>query len=425
MSWKIIFAKPSIESTVAINRAIDELRPYPFERLRALKATLQPPPDKHHIALSLGEPKHAAPDFVIKALTDPALMRASLGSYPATRGSEELRAAMAQWLSNRFHTHVDPETQVLPAAGTREALFALAQALLSGTPGARVMMPNPFYQIYEGAALMRGAEPAFLSADPDRGYLPNFDTVPEALWRSVELVYLCTPGNPTGAVSSTRQLQQLLELAERHDFIVASDECYSEIYNDEATPPPGLLSAAEQMGNTEYKRVLVLNSLSKRSNLPGLRSGLVAGDAALLERFLKYRTYHGCALPNHTQQVSAMAWQDEAHVVANRAAYRDKFETLMPILQPHYPVATPAGGFFCWLPVPDGDDEAFAAALFREQHVTVLPGSYLGRTPRAEEADKGNMGRNGGAGHVRIAWVAPAAECVEAAQRLAQFARSR
>lgn len=422
MNWKTIYARPSIETPVPTNSAIDTLRPYPFERLKALKANLHGPADKSHIALSLGEPKHPAPDFVIRALTDPELMRASLGSYPATRGSDALRHAMAQWLSGRFAVNVDPETQVLPVAGTREALFALAQALLSGAAGARVMMPNPFYQIYEGAALMRNAKPAFLPADPDRGYLPDFQSVPESLWRSVELVYLCTPGNPTGAVSSLEQLQELLRLAERYDFVVASDECYSEIYSDESAPPPGLLGAAASMGNTEYQRVLVLNSLSKRSNLPGLRSGLVAGDARLLERFLKYRTYHGCALPSHTQQVSAMAWQDETHVVANRAAYREKFQAVMPILAPHYPVTTPAGGFFCWLPVPDGDDEAFAAALFQEQHITVLPGSYLGRTPPAGDAA---AGKNGGAGHVRIAWVAPLAECIEAAHRLAEFARRR
>lgn len=412
---------------MATNAAIDALQPYPFERLRALKANLQPPAEQTHIPLSLGEPKHAPPDFVLAALTDPERMRLSLGSYPATRGSDALREAMAAWLQRRFAAPVDPETQVLPVAGTREALFSLAQALLSGASNARVLLPNPFYQIYEGATLMRGAQPLYLPASAANGYVPDFDSVPEPLWRDVELVYVCTPGNPTGVVSSIEQLQRLLTLAERYDFIVASDECYSEIYRDEEQPPPGLLSAAAQMGNGDYRRVLVLNSLSKRSNLPGLRSGLIAGDATLLARFLKYRTYHGCALPNHTQQVSTLAWQDEQHVIENRDAYRTKFVTVLPILQPHYDIATPAGGFFSWLPVPESDapgltsDCHFAARLFCEQHVTVLPGSFLSRTPQIALGATDD-GSNPGIGHVRIAWVAPLSECTEAAERLARFA---
>lgn len=424
------------------NPAIAQLLPYPFERLTALKQAITPPTSLAHIALSLGEPKHPAPDFVIEALGDPALLRASLGTYPATRGSDALRDAMAQWLSRRFAVSVSAQTQVLPVAGTREGLFAIAQALLSGRAGARVIVPNPFYQIYEGAALMRGAKPLYLPCDADNQFLPDFGSVPEPLWRDVELVYLCTPGNPTGAVSSLAALQELLTLADRHDFIVVSDECYSEIYADEQTPPAGLLTAAAQMGNPEFRRALVFNSLSKRSNLPGLRSGLIAGDAQLLAQFLKYRTYHGCALPSHTQQVSTLAWQDETHVVENRRAYRAKFDAIEPILAPHFTITAPAGSFFSWLPVrapaaqESGSvelsaDAAFAAQLFREQHVTVLPGSFLGRDVQPELALRGRCsgqsprqgpGTNPGNGYVRVAWVAPLSECVDGARRLAAFA---
>ena len=278
------------------NPAIDRLQPYPFERLSAIKQALRAPADKTHIALSLGEPKHAAPDFVIEALTDSDRLRNSLGTYPVTRGSDALRDAMAAWLGRRFGVTVDPESQVLPVAGTREALFSLAQALLSGQTTARVAMPNPFYQIYEGAALLGRAEPLYLPCLAEHGYQPDFGTLEPSDWRNIELLYLCSPGNPTGAVASQAELCRLIELAHRYNFVIAADECYSEIYPHEQLPPPGLLAAAAAMGHSDFSRCIVLNSLSKRSNLPGLRSGLVAGDARLLAQFLKYRTYHGCAL---------------------------------------------------------------------------------------------------------------------------------
>ncbi len=392
------------------NPALARLHPYPFERLAQMKAGLSPPADKTHIALSLGEPKHPAPDFVVAALSEPSALRASLGAYPTTRGSDELREAMALWLSRRYATYVDPAHQVLPVAGTREALFSVAQALLSGRSSALVGLPNPFYQIYEGAALIGNAQLLYLPCSSERNYQPDWDQISPSTWRNLELLYLCSPGNPTGAVASGADLRRLLALAHEYDFIIASDECYSEIYPDDAQPPVGLLQAATAAGDPGFHRCLVFNSLSKRSNLPGLRSGLVAGNAELLAQYLKYRTYQGCALPAHTQAVSALAWADEAHVVANRLAYREKFNAVLPVLAPHFPVKTPEGGFFYWLPVP-GDDISFASTLFESEHVTVLPGSFLGR---------GNP--NPGAGHVRIAWVAPLAECHEAAARIARFA---
>lgn len=392
-----------------MNPHLDRLQAYPFERLNALLGGLTPNPQRERMALSIGEPKHEAPDFVVAALADAGELRRGLASYPPTRGSEELRAAIAAWLGRRFGVAVDAATEVLPVNGTREALFSFGQAVLSGRPGSRVLMPDPFYQIYEGAALLRGATPHYVAAT----HAPDFQSVPEAIWRDAELVYVCNPGNPSGAVLGEAQLADLVRRAHAHDFVVAADECYSEIYHDEAAPPPSLLQAAANAGFGK-SRCMVFNSLSKRSNLPGLRSGFVAGDAELIARYYHYRTYHGCAMPAHVAHASQLAWNDEAHVVANRAAYRAKFDAVLPILEPVLDVAAPAGGFYLWPRTPV-DGETFAARLFEREHIVVLPGAYLGR---------GCGGANPGADRVRIALVAPLDECVAGARRLADFART-
>ncbi|OOC51154.1 succinyldiaminopimelate transaminase [Thioalkalivibrio versutus] len=397
-----------------MNPRLDRLQPYPFERLRRLFADLQPPADREPIALSIGEPRHALPDFV-----EPVL-RASLqgfNHYPTTRGEPALRESIAAWLQRRFDLgNVDAERQVLPVSGTREALFAIAQAVVAEKPGARVLMPNPFYQIYEGAALLAGAAPAFYDLAPENGYLPDFSAVDRATWEDVQLVYICNPGNPAGACMSEAAMQDLIRLAERHDFIIAADECYSEIYPPDGEPPAGLLGAAARIGNTAFERCIVFHSLSKRSNLPGLRSGFVAGDAALLDRFALYRTYHGCTLPPPTQAVSRAAWSDEAHVAENRALYAEKFAAVVPILESVIDVRAPAAGFYLWPRVPDGDDEGFARRLYGEAGVTVLPGRYLSRTDP-------ETGHNPGAGHVRMALVAAPAACIEAAERITALYR--
>ncbi|WP_018145492.1 succinyldiaminopimelate transaminase [Thioalkalivibrio sp. AKL6] len=397
-----------------MNPRLDRLQPYPFERLRRLFADLQPPADREPIALSIGEPRHALPDFI-----EPAL-RASLqgfNHYPTTRGEPALRESIAAWLQRRFDLgNVDADRQVLPVSGTREALFAIAQAVVAQKPGARVLMPNPFYQIYEGAALLAGAAPAFYDLAPENSYLPDFSAVDAATWEDVQLVYICNPGNPAGACMSEAAMQDLIRLAERHDFIIAADECYSEIYHPDAEPPAGLLGAAARMGNTAFERCIVFHSLSKRSNLPGLRSGFVAGDAALLDRFALYRTYHGCTLPPPTQAVSRAAWSDEAHVAENRALYAEKFAAVVPILESVIDVRAPAAGFYLWPRVPDGDDEGFARRLYGEAGVTVLPGRYLSRTDP-------ETGHNPGAGHVRMALVAAPAACIEAAERITALYR--
>ena len=392
-----------------MNPHLDRLQAYPFERLNALLDGLTPNPQRERMALSIGEPKHDAPDFVVEALADAGELRRGLTAYPPTRGSEELRAAIAAWLGRRFGVTVDAATEVLPVNGTREALFSFGQAVLSGRPGSRVLMPDPFYQIYEGAALLRGATPHYVEAT----HAPDFQSVPEEIWRDAELVYVCNPGNPSGAVLGEAQLADLVRRAHAHDFVVAADECYSEIYRDEAAPPPSLLQAAANAGFGK-SRCMVFNSLSKRSNLPGLRSGFVAGDAELIARYYHYRTYHGCAMPAHVAHASQLAWNDEAHVVANRAAYRAKFDAVLPILAPVLDVDAPAGGFYLWPRTPV-DGETFAARLFEREHIVVLPGAYLGR---------GCGGANPGADRVRIALVAPLDECVAGAQRLADFART-
>jgi N-succinyldiaminopimelate aminotransferase len=394
-----------------VNRGFSRLSAYPFERLAELKKGLVPPAHLSHIPLSIGEPKHTPPAFVIDTLR---ANLADLGSYPATRGLPELRAAAAAWAKRRFALpSVDGETQVLPVTGTREALFAFVQAVVDSGGGQAplVLMPNPCYQIYEGAALLAGAEPYFLNTNARNGFLPELDAVPEAVWRRCQLLFLCSPANPVGAVMDLAYLKHALELAARYDFIVASDECYADLFDDEASPPPSLLSAAAAMGNTDYRRCMTFHSLSKRSSLPGLRSGIVAGDSALISPFLLYRTYHGCAMPIPTQRASITAWSDDEHVRANRALYRRKFDRVLPVLQPVIDVERPAGGFYLWLNV-GGDDVAFTADLFAAQNVTVVPGSYLARA-----TEQGNPG----AGYVRISLVAAEEECVQAAVRIREF----
>ncbi len=399
-----------------MNPRLASLQPYPFERLRALLAGAAPPVDLKHIPLSIGEPKHAPPPFIADALTG-AL--ASLGSYPLALGLPELREAIARWLEHRFSLpagSVRPDGMVLPVNGTREGLFAFVQAAVDETRARpAVLMPNPFYQIYEGAALLAGAEPVYLTCDPAQGYLPDLDAVDVATWSRCQVLFLCSPGNPTGAVMPESYLRHALELADRYDFLVASDECYSEIYRDEAAPPPGLLQAAQAAGHASFERCIVFHSLSKRSSVPGLRSGFVAGDPEVLASFRLYRTYHGCAVPVHTQLASIPAWQDEEHVRENRRLYREKFEKVVPMLDEVLDVETPAGAFYLWQKV--GDDEAFTRGLFAEQHVTVLPGSYLGRDDDA--------GENPGRGRVRISLVANVEDCVEAARRIVEFVKSR
>ncbi len=398
-----------------MNPDIARLHPYPFERLDALKAAA-PAPDRsrRHISMSIGEPQHAPPAFLVEALV--AAQPGALGQYPLSRGLPALREAAADWLARRFglgEAAVDPATQVLPVNGTREALFAFAQAVVERRPGALVAMPNPFYQIYEGAALLAGATPLYLNCHADNHHLPDLDSVPADTWQRVQLLYLCSPGNPTGAVMDADYLGRALALAEEHDFVIAADECYAEIYLDEDQPPPGLLQVCASQGIHDFRRVVVFHSLSKRSNVPGLRSGFVAGDAAILRAFGLYRTYHGCAVPNATQQASVVAWQDDAHVVANRTLYRAKFDAVLPILAPWLDVERPKAAFYLW-PRVAGADAAVAASLWSECHVTVLPGSFLARD---------TVDGNPGTGRLRLSLVAPLEDCVTAAERIAEWCR--
>jgi len=394
-----------------VNQRLELLAAYPFERLARLKAGITPPAALTHIAMSIGEPKHAPPHFVIEAL------RRELGkldSYPVTAGLPEMRAACAAWLERRFKVRVLPESMVLPVNGTREALFSFVQAVVStgGTQSKPVVaMPNPFYQIYEGAALLAGAEPVFLNTTGGNRFQPDLDAVSAEVWKRCEILFLCSPGNPTGAVLSLEFLRHALKLAEKYDFVVASDECYADLYRDESTPPPSLLQAAVADGNTSFERCMVFHSLSKRSSVPGLRSGFVAGDARLIKPYLLYRTYHGCAMPVPTQLASIAAWNDDAHAAANRMLYREKYARVLPILQPVLDVVEPDGAFYLW-PDIHGDDEAFTRDLYATQNLTILPGSYLARNTRA-----GNPGRQ----RVRISLVAPVEECVTAAHRIRTF----
>ncbi len=391
-----------------MNPDLDRLHPYPFERLRALLGDATPPAELAHIALSIGEPQHPVPTLVRDALVETL---DGLGRYPVTAGNPALREAIAAWCTRRFglpEGTLDPERHLLPVSGSREALFAFTQAAINRSRDALVAMPNPFYQIYEGAALLAGAEPHYLACTADSGFQPDFEAVPDKVWKRCQLLFVCSPGNPTGAVLDQATLVHLLELAERYDFIVASDECYSELYLDETAPPPGLLQAAIAAGHDGFERCVVFNSLSKRSSVPGLRSGFVAGDARLIERFRLYRSYHGATMPPPNQAASTAAWQDETHVVDNRARYREKFAAVAPILGEVMKVDVPPAGFYLWPEVPS-DDREFARDLFATQHVTVLPGQFLSRpTPDGDP----------GYGRVRIALVAPLADCVEAAGRI-------
>ncbi|MGD2112143.1 MAG: succinyldiaminopimelate transaminase, partial [Gammaproteobacteria bacterium] len=352
-----------------MNPDMARLQPYPFERLARLYSDVTPPAGLREISLSIGEPRHATPGFIAEEVITHLH---GLSGYPSTRGSNSLRAAIADWLTARFAlpaASIDPGSMVLPVNGTREALFAFAQCTIDRRTAPRVLMPNPFYQIYEGAALLAGAEPVFLDTTRETGYRPDLDSVPQEIWARCQLVYICTPGNPTGAVMPVGQLQQLIRLADAHDFVIASDECYSEIYPEGGTAPPGLLAAAAGMGRADYRRCLVFHSLSKRSSVPGLRSGFVAGDAALVANFLRYRTYHGCAMPPATQAASLRAWQDERHVVENRRLYTEKFDAVLAILGPLLDVQRPEAGFYLWVPTP-GDDARFARDLRAQCNVS-------------------------------------------------------
>ncbi len=406
-----------------MNPDLNRLQPYPFEKLRDLKDGIVPPADKSPIALSIGEPKHSPPSFVVEEVITHLH---GLENYPLTKGTLDLRTACVNWLCQRFNIqadHLDPEQHVLPVNGTREALFAFAQAVVDRTRGDRtkdalIVMPNPFYQIYEGAAFLAGAEPWFLNTTSDTDFAPDFDNVPADVWARCQLVYLCSPGNPTGAVVTEEALRKLIKLADEHDFVIASDECYSEIYFDENNPPVGLLEVAEKIGRTDFKRCVVFHSLSKRSNLPGLRSGFVAGDADILAKFLLYRTYHGCAMPPPTQAASIKAWNDEKHVVENRKLYREKFDAVLEILSPVLNVQQPQAAFYLWpeTPLIDGmDEQKFTRDLFAQQNVTVVPGSYLSREAH---------GVNPGSNRIRMALVAPIEECIDAAQRIRSYVTS-
>jgi N-succinyldiaminopimelate aminotransferase len=394
-----------------MNPDLGRLQAYPFERMAKLYAGLTPPASLQTIRLSIGEPKHPTPGFITEALIEHLH---GLSLYPSTRGKDSLREAIVAWLMRRFAlpaASLDPQRHVLPVSGTREALFAIAQCVVDRGADPLVLMPNPFYQIYEGAALLAGAQPWFLNTDAGNGYVPDFAAVPSSVWRRCQLVYLCSPGNPTGQVVGRAAMQELISLALRHDFVIVSDECYSEIYRDESQPPPGLLAAAADMGNDAFRRCLVFHSLSKRSNAPGLRSGFVAGDPELIEAFLLYRTYHGCAMPPATQDASTRAWSEESHVIENRRLYREKFSAVSEILAPVLDAPVPPAAFYLWPRTPI-DDQTFSRRLYQQQNVVVLPGSYLSR-----DTANGNPGSN----HVRMALVAPLQECIEAAQRIRIF----
>lgn len=391
-----------------MNPHLKDLQPYPFEKLGKLLSGLNPPAELQHISLSIGEPKHTTPAFIAEAL---AANLKGLSVYPSTRGMPELRQGIAEWLVNRCNLPVgavDPDCHVLPVNGTREALFAFAQTVVDARISPWVVMPNPFYQIYEGAALLAGGRPWFLNTTADNGYQPDFRSVPDAVWADCQLLYICSPGNPSGLLIDAETQRYLIELAERHDFIIASDECYSELYQNENEPPTSLLQTAYNMGNTQFKKCVVFNSLSKRSNVPGLRSGFVAGDADILRQFLLYRTYHGCALSIPVQKASVAAWGDEEHVKLNRTLYRQKFKEVHAILKDQLDLSIPPAGFYFWVKLR-GDDQAFTADLFSRKNVTVLPGSYLSR-----EFNGQNPGKN----HIRMALVATVDECTTAAHRI-------
>jgi N-succinyldiaminopimelate aminotransferase len=391
-----------------MNPNLKNLHPYPFEKLAQLKNGITPPANKSSIMLSIGEPAHATPQFIKDVLVENLN---SISNYPTTKGIPKLREAIANWLKKRFACDVNPETQVLPVNGTREALFSFAQCVIDSSKNSLVVMPNPFYQIYEGAALLASAEPYFLNATAETNYLPDFASVPADVWERCQLLYICSPANPSGSVMSESDFETVLTLAEKYDFIIASDECYSELYDDEANPPVGLLEIAAKIGNRDFKRCMVFHSLSKRSNCAGLRSGFVAGDAEILKNYFAYRTYHGCAMSLPTQYASIAAWQDETHVVENRRLYREKFTAFVEILSDVCEIQKPPASFYIWLKTSISDTD-FTQQLFAQENVTVLPGSFLSRE---------FAGVNPAANHVRIALVAPLAECIDAAQRIKNF----
>jgi N-succinyldiaminopimelate aminotransferase len=396
-----------------MNPLLSKLQPYPFERLRALFADITPNTAYRPISLGIGEPKHATPQLIKDALVGNLQ---GLAGYPATAGEPALREACAGWLARRYGVTLDAKTQILPVNGSREALFALTQTVVDpAKPHATVISPNPFYQIYEGSALLAGAQVHYVPSDPERNFAVDWDGVPAQVWKNTQLIFACSPGNPTGAVMDLAEWKKLFDLSDKYGFVIASDECYSEIYfRDE--PPLGGLEAAVKLGRKDFKNLIALTSLSKRSNVPGMRSGFVAGDAAIMKQFLLYRTYHGSAMSHTVQAASIAAWNDEQHVVDNRAQYRAKFATVTPLLAKVLNVKLPDAAFYLWAQIPNnvcaGSDTAFAAALLAQYNVTVLPGSYLAREVQ---------GHNPGTGFIRMALVAETQECVEAAQRIVQF----
>ena len=399
-----------------VNPLLNKLQTYPFEKLRVLFSDVEPNPDYQHISLGLGEPRHPTPEFIKQALVDNLH---GLANYPPTLGSEALREAIANWLEQRYGLKkVDPATQILPTLGAREALFSLAQAVIDSSQNAPlVLCPNPFYQIYEGAAYLAGAEPYFANSDPARNFAPDYQSIPEDVWARVQLLYLCSPGNPTGAVLTMDDWQELFALSDKYGFVIASDECYSEIYFGN-NPPIGGLEAAQRLGRDGYERLIVLSSLSKRSNVPGMRSGFVAGDAAIIKQFLLYRTYHGSAMSVPVQQASVAAWQDEQHVIENRKQYSAKFEHITPMMQDVLDVSLPDASFYLWADVHSRtglSDTEYAKRLYAEYNVTVLPGSYLARTAH---------GVNPGENRIRIALVAEMNECLEATRRIIEFTQN-
>ena len=399
-----------------MNPLLTKLQPYPFERLKQLFQSVTPNPAFKPISLGIGEPKHATPEFIKTALSGSLN---GLAAYPATAGEPALREAFAAWLLKRYALTVNPTRQVLPVNGSREALFAFTQVIVDPTKAPIVVCPNPFYQIYEGAALLAGAEPYYVNSDPARNFGVDWDKVPTAIWERTQMIFVCSPGNPAGAVMPLDEWKKLFDLSDRYGFVIASDECYSEIYFQDGVPPPlGGLEAAQKLGRVDFKNIVSFTSLSKRSNVPGMRSGFVAGDTAIMKQFALYRTYHGSAMSLVVQAASKAAWSDEEHVVANRALYRDKFMQVTPLLADVLEVALPDAGFYLWAKIPTHlklDDAAFAKALLEQYNVTVLPGSYLAR-----EANGLNPGDN----FIRMALVATTEECVEAAQRIVQFVKS-
>lgn len=411
-----------------MNPNLSRLQPYPFERLRQLFSSVTPNADYSPISLGIGEPKHPTPQFLKDAYCSAIQSTEGMSGYPATAGDVTLRTSIANWIGRRYGLQLSAATQVLPINGSREALFAFAQTVIdpgTAVAGQRPMVvcPNPFYQIYEGAAYLSGADAYFVNSVPSRNFAQDWDSVPEHVWANTQLLFVCSPGNPAGAVMPLEEWAKLFALSDKHGFVIASDECYSEIYfRDE--PPLGGLEAAAKLGRTDFKNLISFSSLSKRSNAPGMRSGFCAGDAALVKQFLLYRTYHGSAVSPVVQAASRAAWDDEAHVVLNRALYREKFAQFTPLLSAVMNVALPDAGFYLWAEVPaafKGSDEAFSAELLAQYNVVVLPGSYLAR----ECLGPDGQAHNPGAGRVRMALVADTAECVEAAQRIVQFIQSK